>query len=137
MNRSDVCGVRRKRCLQCLVVATILMTLVAGGAAEASTPFEYDAKGRRDPFSPLVRDGVIIGQKLGLDINPDVPVLYGILFDPGGNSIAIVNDEEVQTGETIVGYRVAEIREDVVVLERGGELVVLRITFETPTASAP
>jgi len=59
-------------------------------------------------------------------------VLYGILWDSAGNSIALINDTEVKVGDTVKGYRVTEIRQDAVVLTNGGEPVVLQIAFETP-----
>jgi hypothetical protein len=97
----------------------------------ARTPSAYAAKGRRDPFAPLVRDGKLIG--LPKDQTSGVtPVLYGILWDPAGPSIAMINDQEVRVGDTVGGYQVAEIRQDAVVLKGGGEPVVLQIDFQTP-----
>ncbi len=102
--------------------------------------FEYNPKGHRDPFMPLVRNGAIVGtaaatastQTTGSRTKAATPVLYGILWDPGGNSIALIDDAELRVGGTIGGYRVIEIREDAVVLKNGGEPVVLTISFEAP-----
>ncbi len=111
---------------------------VAGGVAEAAEeipeewmpPFRYDSKGQRDPFIPLVRDGRLVGVDTGRRVSAAKPVLYGVLWDPGGRSIALINDGEVQVGDQIAGYQVIEIREDAVVLNNGDEPVVLRISFE-------
>ena len=65
------------------------------------------------------------------------PVLYGILWDPGGNSIALINDGEVKVGDAVGEYLVKEIRHDAVVLENGGEPVVLRMAFDTPPSKLP
>ena len=63
----------------------------------------------------------------------DKPVLYGILWDPNGHSLALINDTEAKVGDTINGYQVTEIRRDAVVLSvEGGEPVVLQLTFDTP-----
>jgi len=115
-------------------VGLILVMLGTSVAGAREDDFKYDSQGRRDPFGPLVRDGKLVGTILQPRVNVEVPVLYGILWDPDGNSIAIINDEEVRAGDTIGGFRVAEIREDVVVLNNGSEPVVLRIEFETPVA---
>jgi hypothetical protein len=99
-------------------------------ATEAST-VRYNAKGRRDPFIPLVRDGQIIAVGGSAPAPGDRPVLYGILWDPGGGSLALINDREMQVGDVINGYRVTAIRQDAVVLHvEDGEPVVLRIEFE-------
>ena len=60
------------------------------------------------------------------------PILYGVLWDPGGHSIALINDGEFKAGETVGVYEVLEIRHDAVVLSDGGEPVVLQITFDAP-----
>lgn len=94
-------------------------------------PVVYDAKGRRDPFMPLVREGRLIGPSKG-PTGGAAPLLYGILYDPAGQSIAMINDQEVRVGDTVGGYQVAEIRQDAVVLKSGGEPLVLQIDFQTP-----
>lgn len=97
----------------------------------AREPFVYDAKGRRDPFMPLVREGRLIS--LSKERTPGTaPVLYGILWDPAGPSMAMINDQEVRVGDTVGGYQVAEIRQDAVVLKNGEEPLVLQIDFQTP-----
>jgi hypothetical protein len=57
-------------------------------------------------------------------------VLYGVLWDPGGKSIALINDGEARVGDVIGEYKVLEIRKDSVVLANGGEPVVLEIAYE-------
>ena len=100
-----------------------------------SLPFFYDAKNRRDPFVALVRDGrpvALSQQSIGEFTKP---VLYGILWDAGGQSIALINERETKVGETVNGYRVKEIRQDAVVLEGEGGPVVLRIAFDASSPS--
>ena len=99
-------------------------------------PFVYDAKGRRDPFIPLVRNGQLINVT-GQFGTLDQPVLRGILWDPSGRSIALINDMEVNVGDLIGGYRVDAIRQDAVVLTvDGGEPLVLQLEFDLPDASS-
>ena len=61
---------------------------------EGAAPFHYEAKGRRDPFVPLVRDGHIVSTSGGVRGDSSKPVLYGVLWDPGGNSIALISQRE-------------------------------------------
>ena len=101
-------------------------------APAASEPFHYDAKGRRDPFSALVRNGKIIGGKI--EGSGDAPVLQGILWDPRGISVALLDNAEYKVGDQIREYQVAEIRRDGVVLKKGEESVIVQIAFDkSPT----
>lgn len=123
----------------CAMAVVLVGGLYAGGImmhAEEQppvkpAPFVYDSKGRRDPFSPFVRDGKLVTPQKGM-ASMSRPVLYGILWDPGGRSLAMINDAEVRVGDSVVGYDVVEIRKDAVVLSGDGELVVLQIEFDTP-----
>ena len=101
-------------------------------AIEQGVPFRYDAGDRRDPFMPLVRDGRLVAIGPGMRLGQSTPVLYGILWDPAGRSIALINDAEVKAGDRIGDYEVKEIQHDAVVLDNGGEPVVLTITFDAP-----
>mgnify|MGYP001575995880 CR=1 FL=1 len=100
------------------------------GAEPSAEPFRYDSGGRRDPFVPLVREGRLVGTAQGVRVDSATPTLYGILWDPQGDSIALLNEAEVKVGETVAGFRVKAIQRDAVVLDGGGEPVVLRITYE-------
>lgn len=117
------------------LATTGLLPIPAAAAAEEPSqtgPFRYHSNGRRDPFIPLVRDGqvVIVG---GETIWEGRPMLYGILWDQAGESIALINDMEAKVGDLVSGYRVAEIRQDVVVLTvEGGEPLALQLDFEAP-----
>ena len=110
---------------------------VEGPTVKQAEPFRYNAKGRRDPFVALVRDGRLVAISVGAHAESSKPVLYGVLWDPGGNSIALINDGEARVGDMVGDYRVVEIRKDAVVLANGGEPVVIEMAFETPPKSAP
>ena len=120
----------------------ILTAVLARAADETVVPkskgagFTYDPHGQRDPFVPLVRDGRLVATTPGMRLESSKPVLAGILWDPGGQSVAIINEEEVKVGDAIGGYKVSEIRKDAVVLTNGGKLVELGISFDTPPAEA-
>ena len=120
-----------------LVLAAAVPRVGADDGASFSATFHYDAKDRRDPFVPLVRDGRIVSDiaRDGRPFDGSKPVLYGILWDPGGQSIALINDGEAKAGQTVDGYLVKEIRKDAVVLEgAAGEEVVLEISFDAPSS---
>ncbi|MDP3769283.1 MAG: hypothetical protein Q8S13_14820 [Dehalococcoidia bacterium] len=102
-------------------------------------PYRYDPGTARDPFIALVREGRLIGGMQPGQTDMGKPVLFGILWDPGGRSIALINDVEAKVGDTVGAYRVVEIRPDAVVMSDGGEPLVLTIAFEEPpkTPSEP
>lgn len=117
-----------------VMVPLVLSGPVAAPAAldesvKVREQFSYDPKGRRDPFSPLVQDGRILGVR-GVAIETSKPTLHGILWDPGGNSIALINDVEVKVGEEVAGFTVEEIRRDAVVLSHGDQRMTLEIKFD-------
>ena len=126
----------RARGVGCGMFAMLFGGLCVGGvmySAERppakSAPFVYDAKAHRDPFSPLVREGKLATPPQGVP-SATKPTLYGILWDPGGRALAMINDTEVGVGDTVGGYDVVEIRKDAVALSSGGELLVLQIEFD-------
>ena len=106
-------------------------------SADQGVPFRYDSGGRRDPFMPLVRDGRLVAAGPGVRLEQSKPVLYGILWDPTGHSIALINDAEVKQGDRVGDYEVKEIQHDAVVLDDGGEPVVLTIAFDAPPKLSP
>lgn len=100
----------------------------------ASAP-RYEAKGKRDPFVPLVRDGRMIAvagevPSASAPVDLSLPLLGGILWDSAGRSIALLNEKEAMVGDVIGGYQVAEIHPDYVVLDQEGRRVTVRITFD-------
>ena len=117
----------------------VLLSAGSAGAAKSTessadqgTPFRYDSGGHRDPFMPLVRDGRLVAAGPGVRLEQSKPVLYGILWDPAGRSIALINDTEVREGDRVGDYEVKDIQHDAVVLDNGGEPMVLRIAFDAP-----
>ena len=118
--------------------AAVAWTAEEGEAAGASA-FQYDAKGRRDPFVSLVRDGRYVVGFGGDDRRSSGPfTLRGILWDPAGTSIAMIDDVEVKVGDTLGDYRVTEIQQAAVVLHTsGGERVVLELAFDATGGGKP
>ena len=122
-------------CMAMLIVGLRVQPVAA--VTEPMGQFRYNAKSRRDPFVALVRDGRIVALATSGRAESSQPILYGVLWDPGGNSIALINDGEARVGDMVGEYRVVEIRKDAVVLANGGESVVIAIAFETPPKPAP
>ena len=115
--------------------AVLIGSLAAAEEPSQKTGFRYDAAGRRDPFMPLVLNNRLVSTGGGGSRDLSQPVLRGILWDPSGRSIALIDELEAKVGDTVRGYRVAAIRRDEVVLEsEDGQSMVLQIAFETPSS---
>ena len=129
-----------------LLVGSVVVFAGQGVRAQESASGTYDAKSKRDPFVPCVRDGRFV-PGCGVDdpTTPDALImsplnphfkLEAIVHDPSGSSLAIINDMVVSVGQRISDFEVKTIERDAVTLTRGTESIVIRITFETPPASS-
>ncbi len=111
-----------------LVVACVMLTGIV--SCFAQDELIYDAKGRRNPFIPLVTSD---GRILKLDnIGEDQKGLSldGIAFDKNGISYALVNGEIVNIGDTVNGYTVLKIETERVTFIKDGELLQLELNKE-------
>lgn len=93
----------------------------------------YDPKGKRDPLVPLLSaDGERIhppGEE-GLEIHsqPKNPVvLQGVVFDPLGQSYAVVNGQIVREQEEIGGVKVLRIGPTTVAVLSDGRPIELSV----------
>jgi len=108
-----------------LFLCSILFAQVAQGQ------FVYDAKGKRDPFIPLVTSD---GRLLKLEQEEGVTglLLEGIIYDKNGLSYAIVNGSVVKTGDFVGDYQVLKILEKKVIFIKEGELLEVKLKEEEP-----
>jgi len=115
-----------------LVAALIAVAFSAPAwaAEEPSHASGYEPKDRRDPFVALVREGRFIGGADAGGADYSALSLAGIVWDPAGRSIALINDTEVKVGDSLGEYEVQEIRSDSVVLVREGKPLVLQMLFD-------
>lgn len=89
--------------------------------------FRYNAKGKRDPFFPLVTpDGRLTAPA---STKKAVVMLEGVIWDPDGDSAAMINGTVVEPGDEVEGYRIVTIVKDGVVLERDGKLMKVRLAI--------
>ena len=85
----------------------------------------------------LVREGRFIGTAGSLSSDSSIAglLLAGIVWDPAGDSLALINDTEVRVDDRLGEYQVVEIRQDAVILLKDGKPVVLQLSFDPPTPS--
>ncbi len=95
----------------------------------AQEQFVYDAKGKRDPFIPLVTSD---GRLLNLDTQQAKGALSleGIIYDENGVSYAIVNGAVVKIGDAVDDNQVLKIEKNKVIFIKGGNPFELRLKEE-------
>lgn len=99
------------------------MILAAGSLrAEDAT---YDAGKRRDPFVPLTAEESVLVTASSSSVK-----LEGIIYDPNGRSMAILNGKAYLAGEAVGDATVVKIQKDHVVISVNGEEQTLRIREE-------
>ncbi len=94
-----------------LIICAALMMTLAPACLSAETNDEplYNSKGKRDPFIPLVAKSVRISTGLeGVQSIDDI-VLEGIVWDSGGDSIAILNGVIVKEADEIGDVKIVTI----------------------------
>ncbi len=115
---------RNKKILILLLGAFLNLALVF-----AQDGFKYDAKGKRNPFIPLVTPE---GRLLKLDKQETAPagglLIEGIIYDKFGRSFAIVNTEVVAIGDMIGDFQVLKILDNKVIFVKDGELQEVELT---------
>jgi len=90
-----------------LSVAVLLFTEVA--LTEEKGPYTYKSKNRRDPFVPLIIDEIRTYTSLETIETVDDLMLEGILWDPDGGSIAILNGAILKRGDKVKNVKILEI----------------------------
>lgn len=107
-----------------LVIALLIFLFT--NSVYAQENFVYNDHGKRDPFVPLVSSaGMVVTYDEDLSVN-DLS-LEGIVADPSGNNIAIVNGKVVKANDRIGPYVVNIIAENHVEFLKGSEKFVLRL----------
>ena len=94
--------------------------------AEEKEPFVYDPHGKRDPFWSLVSPGgTIITYDKNLD-HGDLS-LEGVIYDPNGKSLAIINGKVFKPGNQIAGHTLSKIEKSRVLLIKDNKEFVLEL----------
>jgi len=90
----------------------------------------YDAKGRRDPFIPLISEsGGYASDAYEASAAEDIR-LEGIVWDDLKGSIAIINGEIVKEGDSMGSIKVMKINKDNVIFDIDGESVRIDLNKE-------
>ena len=99
------------------VIALLIISITSVRPGLSASEYKYDSRGRRDPFVPLITSG--IRPSLGLmsvEGIEDVK-LEGIIFDPFGKSIAVLNGEIVKEGDRTYNVEIVKISDNTITLK--------------------
>lgn len=93
-------------------------------------PDKYYSKGKRDPFVPLVTGEVRTG--LGLQAVEDVDDVRfeGIIYDPSGKSMVVLNDEVLKEGDKMYNVEVVKINKSSVTIKVHDMVYTIKLVKE-------
>lgn len=95
--------------LRTLLLFLVCVTAAGSGLCAEEEAFIYDSKGKRDPFIPLITDKVRFGVGMtGIETIDDI-TLEGIVWDPAGDSFAIINGVIMREHEQVNNVRITKI----------------------------
>ncbi len=95
-----------------LLIALIFCSvLLAANPLLAEEGFVYDSKDKRDPFVPLITMRTRFSSGLEDVETADDIILQGIVWDPRGGSMAMLNGVIVKEGQVIGVINIKSIKE--------------------------
>ncbi|MCK9615276.1 MAG: hypothetical protein M0R48_07230 [Candidatus Omnitrophica bacterium] len=107
--------------LSLLCMLYLFVSQLKGICENNKYPFTNE---QRDPFSPLITEtGQLLVKK---NIGPAGLVLKGIIYSKDG-SVAIIGDEVFKESDIIDDYRVMKISRKKVILQKGKEVIILKL----------
>ena len=111
-----------------LIIFTIHHSLLTDNVY-AQDGLKYDAKGKRDPFIPLVTsDGRLL--KLEREETASGLLLEGIIYDEHGLSYAIVNGAVVRVSDKVGDSQVLKIEKNKVIFIKSGQTLEVGLKEE-------
>ncbi len=111
-----------------LIICAMAASVVSWVFAEEG--LKYNAKGKRDPFVPLISEsGGYASDAYEASAAEDIR-LEGIVWDDMKGSIAIINGEIEKEGDSMGSMKILKINKDNVVFEVGGESVKINLNKE-------
>lgn len=111
------------------ILAIVVLLAGSSGYAGDDKSFAYKDFGRRDPLWPLVTpSGAVMNYESEMFVSD--MVLEGIIVDPSGQNLAIINGVIVKNWDKVGQYIVKNISTTSVVLMKGQEEFILKLKKE-------
>ncbi|MFH1360299.1 MAG: hypothetical protein ABIJ41_04590 [Candidatus Omnitrophota bacterium] len=110
-------------------IIVLMILLFTSNAFAQKEALSYDSHGRRDPFWRLVSPaGVIINYDEELLISE--MILEGIIYDPTGSNLAIINGTVVRRGDKVGLYFIQKIERNRAILSKDKEKYIMELKKE-------
>ncbi|MBU1045168.1 MAG: hypothetical protein KJ915_12315 [Candidatus Omnitrophica bacterium] len=107
------------------LIIMMVFALSSTAFAKSESEFVYKDKETRDPFISLVTiDGRILPGAREITESTNIE-LGGVIWDPTGKSLAIINGKPVKEQQRIMNFQVLKIKKDSVLLQKEGKVIVL------------
>ena len=120
-------GLKPSPTLGCVIFIAVV---VISSEVFTDEGIKYNAKGRRDPFIPLISEsGGYASDAYEASAAEDIR-LEGIVWDDVKGSIAIINGEIAKEGDVMGSIKILKINKDSVIFDVGGENVKIELNKE-------
>ena len=112
----------------CANILVFCLSIIIIAQAQANVrDFDYQDNGNRDPFSSLVtKDGRILPGARTTSETGNIE-LEGIIWDPNGKSMAIINGKLVKEKQRVMNMQVLKIKKASIILQKGGKVMVINL----------
>ncbi|MDD5680622.1 MAG: hypothetical protein PHI59_05230 [Candidatus Omnitrophica bacterium] len=119
---------KRRICLIPAIIAIlsagIFLVMVHG------EEYQYFSKGKRDPFVPLSTGETRTNMGLQAVETIDDVKFEGIIFDPSGKSMVVLNDEVLGEGEKKYNVEVIKINNDSIIIKVNDRVHTINLVEE-------
>lgn len=121
---------RNKKCIQLIFIFLCVLFFTQPCLAEGD--FIYDARGKRNPFIPLVTSE---GRLLKLDKEESAGgikelSIEGIIYDKRGRSFVLINGTVAGIGDVVGDYQVLKIEDNKVIFIKEGQPLEIEFNKE-------
>jgi len=111
--------------IKALYVGVFFLLLIPTAVSFAKEGFKYDRKGKRDPFLTLVtKEGKILPGARAFSESDNIN-LEGIIWDPKGESVALVNGRLVKEGDSFQGIQILKIKKETIIVQRKNKVFMV------------
>ena len=109
-----------------IMLLSFIFLLCTISLASEDSLFQYDDKGKRDPFWPLVNSaGTVTSYESSYSLSE--LTLEGILTGNNAQNVAMINGKILSEGEQLGQFTILEVREDSVIMENEGQKFKLQL----------
>lgn len=92
--------------------------------------YKYNSKGRRDPFIPLITGQSAMSLGLESVVAVEDIEFEGVILDPSGKSMAVLNGEIVKEGDKAYNVELVKISGNAIIIKLYNNIYTIHLTEE-------